>query len=192
MAACRSTRRETPYDRDPRPGQMSIAANNHAYWAGVAVGAAAIAVNDRELFAWGIERLRIGLRQVTAEGALPLEIARGRLALHYHLFALEPLAVLDIMARANGVELPHSDDAALHRLSAVAGRALSDPREIAQLARAEQQDDWLKGRSPLTSARGVEIWLGRHPDPEMDAKIAPYRPFRQRWLGGDVSLLYGP
>jgi poly(beta-D-mannuronate) lyase len=180
------------YDRDPQPGKMSIAANNHAYWAGVAVGAAAIAANDRVLFEWAIERMRVGLRQVTADGALPLELARGRLALHYHLFALEPLAVLEVMAHANGADLAPADDAALRRLVAFTVRALDDSREVARLARAEQQDDWLKGRSALTGAGGVEIWLGRHPDGAIDAKIAPFRPYRLRWLGGDVSLLFGP
>src|SRR5215813_786733 len=141
-----------PYDREPQPGKMSIAANNHAYWAGVAVGSAAIAVNDRALFAWAIERLRVGLRQVTAQGALPLELARGRLALHYHLFALEPLTVLEIMARANGTELLPGDKDAFRRLATFTFRALDDPSEIARLAGAEQQDDWLKGRSPLTGA----------------------------------------
>ena len=181
-----------PYDREPQPGKMSIAANNHAYWAGLAVGAAAIAVNDHELFAWAIQRLRVGVRQTTAEGALPLELARGRLALHYHLFALEPLAVLATMAGINGVELAPADDAALRRLIAFVVRGLDDPSAIARLAGAEQQDDWLKGRSPLTSARGLEVWLGHHPDAAIDAKIASYRPFRHRWLGGDVSLLFGP
>ena len=181
-----------PYDREPQPGKMSIAANNHAYWAGVAVGAAAIAVNDRALFAWAIERLRIGLRQVTAQGALPLELARGRLALHYHLFALEPLTVLEIMARGNGADLTPADNDAFRRLVAFTFRALDDPSELAKLARAEQQDDWLKGRSPLTGAGAAEIWLGSHPDAAVDAKIAPFRPYRLRWLGGDVSLLFGP
>ena len=180
-----------PYDREPRPGTMSIAANNHAYWAGLAVGAAAIATNDRALFAWAIERLRVGLRQVTAEGALPLELARGRLALHYHLFALEPLAVLELMARTNGADLAPADNAALRRLVAFTIRALDDAREISRLAGTEQQDDWLKGRSPLTGAHAVEIWLGHHPDATVNAKISPFRPYRQRWLGGDVSLLFG-
>jgi len=181
-----------PYDREPQPGKMSIARNNHAYWAGLAVGASAIAVNDRALFAWAIERLRIGLRQVTAGGALPLELARGRLALHYHLFALEPLTVLEIMARANGTGLTSADNDAFRRLLAFTFRALDDPSEIARLAGAEQQDDWLKGRSPLTGAGAAEIRLGRHPDAAMDAKISPFRPYRLRWLGGDVSLLFGP
>jgi len=181
-----------PYDREPQPGKMSIAANNHAYWAGLAVGAAAIAVNDRALFAWAIERLRIGLRQVTPEGALPLELARGRMALHYHLFALEPLTVLELMARANGTDLTPADTVAFRRLVAFTFRALHEPSEIARLARAEQQDDWLQGRSPLTGAGAAEIWLGRHPDAALDAKISPFRPYRLRWLGGDVSLLFGP
>jgi len=80
----------------------------------------------------------------------------------------------------------------LARCSSFTFRALDDPREIARLARAEQQDDWLKGRSPLSNTRAIEIWLGRHRDAALEAKIAPYRPFRLRWLGGDISLLFGP
>jgi len=123
---------------------------------------------------------------------LPLELARGRLALHYHLFALEPLAVLETMARANGAEISAREEAALRRLTSFTFRALDDPSEIARLARAEQQDDWLKGRSPMTGAGAAEIWLGRHPDAAMDAKISPFRPYQLRWLGGNVSLLFGP
>jgi poly(beta-D-mannuronate) lyase len=191
MAARSGAGREAALRARASTGQDEHCREQPRLWAGVAVGAAAIAVNDRALFAWSIERLRLGVRQVTSEGALPLELARGRLALHYHLFALEPLAVLEIMARANGTDLT-PDDAALRRLVAFTFRALDDPSEIAGLARAEQQDDWLKGRSPLTGAGGVEIWLGRHPDAAIDAKIAPFRPYRLRWLGGDVSLLFGP
>src|SRR5262249_52800787 len=121
-----------------------------------------------------------------------LELARGRLALHYHLFALEPLAVLATMARINGVELAPADDAALRRLIAFVVRGLDDPSEIARLAGAAQQDAWLKGRSTFSSARAPAVWLGHHPDAAIGAKIAFYRPFWHRWLGGDVSLLFGP
>ncbi|MFK5047780.1 alginate lyase family protein, partial [Klebsiella pneumoniae] len=65
--------------------------NNHAYWAGLAVTAAGVAANDRDLFDWGIGKYHLGAGQVTAQGTLPLEMARRGKALHYHLFALTPL-----------------------------------------------------------------------------------------------------
>src|SRR5262249_36989713 len=72
--------------------------NNRAYWAGLAVAATGAAVGDRALFDWGLSRARIGLRQVTAEGFLPLEVERRALALHYHVFALAPLVMLAELA----------------------------------------------------------------------------------------------
>jgi len=56
--------------------------NNHAYWAGQAAVLSAVAVNDRGLLAWGVERYRLGVSQVGADGTLPLELARKSKARH--------------------------------------------------------------------------------------------------------------
>ncbi len=58
----------------------------------------------------------LGLDQVTPTGDLPMELSRGSRALEYHLFALAPLATLDLMGRANGVDLDEENSDALGRL----------------------------------------------------------------------------
>lgn len=175
-----------PYDR---PGRTD-ALNNHAYWAGVAVGAAGIALDDRVMFDWAMRRAQIGLSQVAADGTLPLELARGRMARHYHLFALQALAVLDAMAHANGVEL---DDGALARLVAVTFRGAQDPAVFERLTGEKQGE--LSPRlaeQPLRAGHGLLVWLRRHPDPAMAAALRPALPLREPWLGGDTGLLFGP
>jgi poly(beta-D-mannuronate) lyase len=53
------------------------ARNNHACWAGLAVGAAGVAANQRPLFDWGISRARLAISDVQRDGTLPLEMDRG-------------------------------------------------------------------------------------------------------------------
>jgi poly(beta-D-mannuronate) lyase len=180
------------YDKVPPPGAPSPTRNNLAYWAGVAVGAVAIAANDRAMFDWAMQRAVIGLDQVTPKGELPMELSRGSRALEYHLFALAPLATLDLMGRANGVDLDHDNGDALERLVRFCFEAARDPDRMRALAGAPQAlGDEPPGRaSYLSVAVGLEVWLGMHPDPEMSAALAPYRPLRQRWLGGDVTTLF--
>lgn len=178
------------YDRPARPGAVSDAANNHAYWAGLAVAAAGIAAGDRALLDWGVGRARYGLAQVSAEGALPLELARGKMALHYHLFALQPLAALARLGAANGAPLGAAEAAALRRLTLFTFRATQDPARIEALAGAAQEDPSLRGRPALAQGQGLEIALGLVQAPEIEAAIAPLRPYRHAWLGGPVSLLW--
>jgi poly(beta-D-mannuronate) lyase len=177
------------YDRVPRPGLTSVL-NNHAYWAGLAVAAAGIARDDRALFDWGIARLRIGIGQIDADGGLPLELGRGRLALHYHLFALEPLLALNEMAHANGIDA--EADGKLARLVGVTFAGARDPVVFARLSGVPQVGfSSRETADAMVEGAALEIWLRRHPDPATAAAVAPHRPFDVPWLGGDVSLLYG-
>jgi len=68
--------------------------NNHRYWDGYAVLGAAIASNDESLFLWANQSLDIGLRQIQADGTLPLEMLRRDKAYHYHVYALSSLVAL--------------------------------------------------------------------------------------------------
>jgi hypothetical protein len=69
-------------------------ANNHRYWAGVSVGSIGILTGDAVLVRWAGDTLKLALCQVRADGALPLELARGRRAFEYHVYALRALTDL--------------------------------------------------------------------------------------------------
>ncbi|MFT8245395.1 alginate lyase family protein [Roseomonas sp. BN140053] len=178
------------YDRSSQ-ARISDALNNQAAWAGLAVAAAGIAANKRELFDWGLDKLRQQLAQVTAEGALPQEAARGALALHYHLFALAPIAALERLAAANRVSLAPPEAEALARLTRFIFAATQDPSRIAALAGVPQQDFWLEDRPVLSAAAGLELRAQAAADSALDAALAPFRPLRDRWLGGEVTGRWG-
>lgn len=98
------------------------ARNNHYSWAGFSVMASGIAASDRKLYNWGVSTYRYGVGQIAPDGTLPLEMFRGRRALHYHLFAAAPLVIMAELGEANGQDLYAMDHGALHRL---VGRCVS-------------------------------------------------------------------
>lgn len=135
---------------DLRP-EAEDARNNHRYWAGLAVSAAGIAANRRDLFDWGIESARIGLRQVIPDGSLPLEMGRRAKALHYHLFAVAPLVITAELASANGIDLYQENGEALKRLVTFSLQGIKNPSPFAKAAGIAQE--------PITLAGGTVGWL---------------------------------
>jgi poly(beta-D-mannuronate) lyase len=154
--------------------------NNHRYWSGLAVGAAGIAANDRELFAWAIDAYDKFVSE-EHDGVLPREARRGARALHYHLFALEALEPLAELAAANGVDL-RARNGALARLvghvldGLVDRRVFGDSQDVGDTL-AANESAWL----------AIEYAHTRDPRiPPLLAKGEPVDPL----LGGDAKLLY--
>jgi poly(beta-D-mannuronate) lyase len=177
------------YERPPprQPRGASEVLNNHVAWAGLAVSAAGVAAGDRALLRRGVAFSEIFLAQVTPEGVHPQELARGRMALSYHLFALQAAAAQARIAEAAGEPLSPDARAALDRLARFTFAQAIDPARLNDLAGVAQGA--LSGDRPFLSAgHGLEIWGG---DPAILAALAPFRPYRSSWLGGGVTLLWG-
>jgi poly(beta-D-mannuronate) lyase len=68
--------------------------NNHFYWEGLAVAAAGAVIQDPDAIEWGSRVFDYAMDQIEPDGSLPNEMKRAGRALHYHLYAAEPLAVL--------------------------------------------------------------------------------------------------
>ncbi|HUG63146.1 MAG TPA: alginate lyase family protein [Methylomirabilota bacterium] len=112
-------------------------ANNHRYWAGAAVGTIGALTQDPQLMRWAADTLRMGLCQVRPDGALPLELERGRRALEYHVYALRALATLDAALAdgappdlggcADGLRRLHAFTAGWLQGSAPTGSAAQEP-----------------------------------------------------------------
>lgn len=180
----RDVRRE--YEQPPglslRPHHR---ANNHAYWAALSAAAVGIATDDRALFGWGMSRFATALSDINDAGLLPLELRRGPRALEYHRFALEPLLMLALIARANDLALPPGGEAALKRLIATVRQGNESPALFQHLTGIAQIaiDD---------SPRNIWVWAEMaqrlFPDLGLESRIAPHRPYVRTWLGGDLTL----
>ena len=173
-----------PYERMDRRSS----ANNHAYWTGLAVAAAGTACQDRGLFDWGIARARIGVDQINADGLLPLELARQRLALHYHLFALAPLVMLAELAAANGIALYDEKDHALRRLADRVIAGLAEPARFESLTGFAQEQITQPPRQ--TDLAWAEPYAARFPNATLGRWLADARPVVDVRLGGDLTAAF--
>lgn len=156
--------------------------NNHLYWAGVEVAAAGIAADNRQLFDWGVAAFRTGIDQIQPDGSMPLEMRRGRRALHYHLYALSPLVYLADFGAVNGLDLFAERDHALARLERLCVDGLNNnqffvkatgiPQDTPYGAPAAEQISW-----------GV-IWEKRFPDPALAVLLRQATSLSYMYLGG--------
>lgn len=162
--------------------------NNHLYWAAAAAASTGVASGDRQLLSWATLQMREGLSEVTEQGALPREIARGARALNYHIFAIEPLLQVIILARANGWEPSPQDVEALHRLSGLIARNLSATDEFGALAGVPQKWD---GMTDFAVSWAALMATALPPADCALAKLAAERPtLKSAYLGGNIRLLY--
>ena len=163
--------------------------NNHDYWAGVAVASAGVAANDRDLYDWGLATYKVGADQITSEGTLPLEMRRGARALHYHLFAIEPLVMLAEIARANGQDLYAMDGGAIARLAQRCVSGIEDPSYFAHASGVAQD---IKPGAVLRTDEiaWMEPYNARFPSAAMLAIVRRYRPVVYQRLGGNLTQLY--
>ncbi|MBV8119817.1 MAG: alginate lyase family protein [Alphaproteobacteria bacterium] len=183
-----------PYNAPPK-GRIPSSRNNHAYWAGLAVAAAGIATDDRARFEWGISRYHMGIADIAADGTLPLELARKKRALHYHLFALLPLVMLAELGEANGLPLYRANNGALSRLVDTTITGLDDPAIFVRLT-GEAQDVSAATLGGLAGGKGFDAaWLepyyARMRDPSALPLLKRLRPLNCAWLGGNMTLDFG-
>jgi len=162
--------------------------NSQAYWAGQASILAGVAVNDKGLFGWGIERYRLGVSQIQEDGTLPLELARKSKARYYHNFALIPLVQIAEVAARNGIDLYSERNGAVHRLAGRVIDTLDDPGFFERLTGVRQ--DWL-GELSGSSLVWAEPYFTRFNDQRLVPWLLRFRHLRNPWFGGDATLLYG-
>ncbi len=168
--------------------------NNHAYWAALSVGLAAVVGNNQTLFAWAMDGYRKAAGKIGADGILPLELARGPKALHYHLFSLQALVPLAELGMRNGQDLYAEGDRALDRLIGVALAGLAEPTLFEQRTGKKQDSVGDIGGNDLAWMEPYYTRFGLAQG-KAGAALLPwierYRPMRNTRLGGNQTLMYG-
>ena len=169
-----------------RPG--SDAWNNHMYWAGLSVAAEGIADGDADAFLWGLATYEMGVYRIQADGSLDAEMARGRMALHYQLYALEPLIMLAELGESNGIDLYAERDGAIHKLVAFDLAAMKDPSLIVK--RTDEQQIIPLPFSGLDIGWAVP-YVRRFPNTDLTRLIAQASSVRfWQWGGAPPDALY--
>jgi poly(beta-D-mannuronate) lyase len=168
------------YDARKATGQGD-SQNNHLYWAGVELAAIGVAANDRRDFDWAMATYDNGVKQIRPDGTLPLEMARGSKALHYHLYALAPLVLLAEFGEANGLDLYAHANGALHRLVDVSIAGLRDPAPFEKAAGVKQEVPRIVSGDQIGWA---PPYVRRFPNPELTRLIKVAPSLSVYYLGG--------
>lgn len=156
--------------------------NNHLYWAGVEAVAAGVADNNRALFQWGIAAYRTGVSQIQSDGVLPMEMRRGRRALHYHLYALSPLVYIAEFGKDNGLNLYSEHDGALAKLEHLCVSGLYNNRFFVKATGLAQ--DTPESKLQAEQISWGAIWEARFPSPRLAALLKRAVSMSYMYLGG--------
>lgn len=154
--------------------------NNHWYWLGLAQASVAIATKDEARWQEAKSIYQSALAEITPDGTLPLELARQGRALHYHVFAVEPLVIMAELAAQRGEGWYGMQDGALHRLVAKTTQGLADPAIFDKLSGVAQQ-------RPVKPGYGWALaYRARFPE---RMPTAVQQPPGHRYIGGDITVL---
>ncbi len=164
--------------------------NNLRYWSGLGVAATGIALGRMDLLEWGVDSARLGLSQVTAGGYLPHELARGKRARDYHIFAAAPLTMIAVLGKANGVHLTSGER---HALRILLRRVIAN---LGQGTHFEQKTGVVQVPFPggLVQRHRIaflEAFLSLEYNPKARIVLQNKRPVAYSSLGGDLTLLFG-
>ena len=155
--------------------------NNHLYWAGVELAAIGVVANDRTDFDWAMAAYDNGVDQIQPDGALPLEMARGGRALHYHLYALAPLVLLAEFGEANHLDLYAHVNGAIHRLVNFSVAGVQDPAPFVKATGVQQE-------LPKTLSADQIGWappyVQRFPNPTLERMVQAAPSLSVYYLGG--------
>ncbi len=176
---------------DTALGRMSAARNNHLNWAALAAVAVGYATQDGALIDWGVARTRLALREVDADGYLPLELLRRSKARHYHLFALKPLILVAEMTLPAGLDLYEAEGGAMRRLARRCVLGITDPSGFVARAGADQE---FFQRDTLASSdiAWLEAYDARFPAADQTALLTQFSSVRDRRMGGDMTRRFSP
>jgi poly(beta-D-mannuronate) lyase len=168
------------YDAHKRVGHGD-SQNNHLYWAGVELAAIGVAANDRRDFDWAMATYDNGIDQIQSDGALPLEMARGGRALHYHLYALAPLVLLAEFGEANHLDLYAHANGAIHRLVNFSVAGLQDPAPFVKATGVQQEVPKIITGDQIGWA---PPYVRRFPDPTLERMMRTAPSLSVYYLGG--------
>jgi poly(beta-D-mannuronate) lyase len=168
------------YDAHKRVGHGD-SQNNHLYWAGVELAAIGVVANNRKDFDWAMATYDNGLNQIQPDGALPLEMARGGRALHYHLYALAPLVLLAEFGEANHLDLYAHANGAIHRLVNFSVAGLQDPTPFVKATGVQQEVP----KTPTGDHIGwAPPYVQRFPNPALERMVQAAPSLSVYYLGG--------
>lgn len=175
------------WERDAPDGASQ---GNLRAWSAMAGAAIAAYTNDPVVRGWAAWSTNYILCTADADGALPQEMSRGKLALHYQLHAIAPLTVSSVLLERQGVRIAGRCEDALRRVVSFAVNDLQTGQMTAQ--KAGRVQSFFDGSAQIKAwnLAWLEAYLTLDNDRQLDALAERYRPLGYSKLGGNQTKIW--
>jgi poly(beta-D-mannuronate) lyase len=160
-------------------------------WAALGGSTAAALLDDPVIRGWSAWSLRYILCKAEADGSLPQEMRRERLALQYQLHSIAPLVVSTLLLSRQGIDLRAECDGALRRVVDFAVADVADGAQTRAITGVEQS--FFDGSDTLEGFHlaWLEAWLILAPEDAAARTLAEaWRPLSYSKLGGNQTQLW--
>jgi len=163
--------------------------NNHLYRRALYASMIGVLVEDNDLFRFGVSAIYSALHDMTEEGALPLEMSRGRRATHYQNYALSYLITNMQIIHRQGYDIFNLEyeNRNIHEGVDYLFEILEDPAALGDYAPQEQYSGFLRDPQYFT---WMEIYLSHFEHQRMSSFIKQIRPVFSRSAGGHITLYF--
>ena len=173
------------------PGGPTSCCNNHSYWRGLEAAITGVVTNDNKLFRFGIKRYISAINSMSKDGSFPLEMARGRRALHYQNFAILPLVYIAEVAARQGYDLYsiNIDGKDLHSAINFLMNCIQRNNVEKNCPKRTQDLSFIWKKRELNWMEPYNRRF-RNKDIESFIKHQGLRPIYHRWGGGNSTLYF--
>ncbi len=164
--------------------------NNLRAWAALAAAQVGLLQNNEAMTTWAAESVKLVLCTATPEGALPNEMWRGKLALHYQIHAVGPLVVANALLQSTHPDLLATCDNALLRVVRFTLKAVEDPKLVEAITNKPQKFDpaaEMKRAFQFAWLAPLETLVQ---EPEVTTFAAKFDLLSNSKIGGKQSLLW--
>jgi poly(beta-D-mannuronate) lyase len=175
------------FDEDAPP---KASQNNLRAWAALAVARIGLTLDDAELIDWAAASVRLVACTVDADGSLPNEMWRGKLALHYQLHAVAPLVTTAALLDEERPGLFDACERAIPRIVEFTMAALEEPALVEKIT-GKAQSLGGKDHPPRDfELAWVPAYLAFNTDPNLAKRVTEIEVLGNSKLGGNQRLLW--
>lgn len=164
--------------------------NNLRAWAALSAAQVGVLLDDAEILDWASASISLVACTANADGSLPNEMWRGKLALHYQIHATAPLVVGAAVLATARPGLFEVCDAAIPRIARFTIAATQDPTLVEARAEAKQTFNADPTKLKPHEFAWIAAYLTQIDDPEIATFGAQFKVLGNSKLGGKQSLIW--
>ncbi|MEO6299730.1 MAG: alginate lyase family protein, partial [Paracoccaceae bacterium] len=175
------------FDNDAPPKSSQ---NNLRAWAALEAAQVGILVGDNVMKNWADASVRLVACTANADGSLPNEMWRGKLALHYQIHAVGPLVVSAALLADYSPDLFDTCDQAILRAARFAVTGAQNPAIVETVAGIKQSFDASPDKLKAYECAWLVPLMQNVDAPDLQAFASQFKVLSNSKLGGKQDLIW--